>query len=70
VCRVGGALARVLLQSHQSEKTWWWCHSGNTSAGTGSVHQQLWLACCYGSQASHWKMLEEGAPTLTGSCLS
>jgi hypothetical protein len=28
------------------------------------------LACCYGSQASHWKMLEGGAPALSGSCLS
>jgi hypothetical protein len=41
VCRVGGALPGVLIQSHQSEKAWLWCHSGNTSAGTGSVHRQL-----------------------------
>jgi hypothetical protein len=28
------------------------------------------LACCYGSQASHWKKLDEGAPALCGSFLS
>jgi hypothetical protein len=40
-CGEGGALAEVLKQSDQSEKTWFWCHYGPTSPGTGSVHRQL-----------------------------
>jgi hypothetical protein len=70
VCGEGRALARVLMESDQSEKTWLSYHSVRTSPRTGSVHRQLLPGCCYGSQASQWKKLEEGAPALCRSFLN
>jgi hypothetical protein len=74
--QVAGAWRRwglegVLTLSHQSGKTWLWCHSGLTTSGTWRVLRQplpgllLWQP----SQPSR-KKLEEIDPVLCGRLLS